>query len=141
MGTLQAVPETQNNEPRGTLSSSMLERMTLILESFESRCDRLTLEDVVRRTDLPRSTVHRILTQLVRLHWLEHNSLGYSVGIRLLGFTDTSGNHSKLGEVAAPLLQKLHTKTTMIVHLAILDGGQIFYSDKVDRLSATFREG
>ncbi|MEO9221767.1 MAG: helix-turn-helix domain-containing protein, partial [Mycobacteriaceae bacterium] len=46
---------------RRELPPSMVERMTLILDSFDRRSARLNLEDVASRTQLPRSTAHRIL--------------------------------------------------------------------------------
>ena len=64
--------QAADEQPR-TLPPSMVERMTLILEAFDSPTRRLTLEQVSQRTTLPRSTAHRILDQLVRLDWLEHD--------------------------------------------------------------------
>ena len=56
-----------NAQAKKDLPPSMIERMTLILDAFDGRAARLTLEEVVCRTQLPRSTVHRILDQLVKL--------------------------------------------------------------------------
>ncbi|RAY13530.1 IclR family transcriptional regulator [Actinomadura craniellae] len=109
----------------------MVERMTLIMDSFTGRYTRLTLEDVARRTHLPRSTAHRILDQLVRLRWLEHTSLGYSLGRRALDLGGGDGSHGEVREAAAPLLHELQLKTGMVVHLAVLDGAKVFYLDKV----------
>lgn len=135
MSAPTAVTE-EGDERRGGLPPSMVERMTLILDSFDGRCDRLTLEDVARRTELPRSTTHRIVDQLVRLSWLERTSAGYALGQRPLGFTDHGGSYADLREVAAPLLHELHMKTGLVVHLAILDGANVYYLDKVGGRSA-----
>ena len=70
MSASTAVERNDSASGRG-LPPSMVERMTLILDSFDGRRDRLTLEDVARRTELPRSTTHRIVDQLVRLRWLQ----------------------------------------------------------------------
>lgn len=130
MGAPTAVRD-EGDERRGGLPPSMVERMTLILDSFDGRCDRLTLEDIARRTELPRSTTHRIVDQLVRLSWLERTSAGYALGQRPLGFTDHGGSYADLREVTAPLLHELHMKTGLVVHLAILDGANVYYLDKV----------
>ncbi|WP_405393797.1 IclR family transcriptional regulator [Microbispora hainanensis] len=113
------------------LPQSMVERMTLIMDAFTGRSTRLTLEDVARRTHLPRSTAHRILDQLVRLDWLDHTSSGYSLGKRALGLGGRDGGHGEIREAAAPLLHRLQIRTGMVVHLAVLDGAEIFYLDKV----------
>ncbi|PTR22821.1 IclR family transcriptional regulator [Rhodococcus sp. OK519] len=117
---------------RGSTPPSMIERMTLILDVFEDRSTRLTLEEIGVRTQLPRSTVHRILEQLVRLDWVEHASFGYCLGRRASSLG--SGNGSSNGDLrvaAAPLLHELHLQTGMVVHLAVLDGRDSVYLDKV----------
>lgn len=115
---------------RRELPPSMVERMTLIIDAFDGRFTHLTLEDVARCTHLPRSTAHRILDQLVRLNWLEHSSFGYSLGKRALGIGGGDGSHGEIREAAAPLLHDLQMRTRMVVHLAVLDGSEIFYLDK-----------
>ncbi|WP_433608064.1 IclR family transcriptional regulator [Prescottella agglutinans] len=117
--------------PRRELPPSMVERMTLILDAFDGRASRLTLEEVACRTQLPRSTVHRILDQLVRLNWVEHASFGYCLGRRALGLGGGDGGHSEIRAAAAPLLHELHMQTGMVVHLAVLDGSESIYLDKV----------
>ncbi len=121
--------------PRRELPPSMVERMTLILDAFDGRASRLTLEEVACRTQLPRSTVHRILDQLVRLNWVEHASFGYCLGRRALGLGGGDGGHSEIRAAAAPLLHELHMQTGMVVHLAVLDGSESVYLDKVGGVS------
>ncbi|GAA0941401.1 IclR family transcriptional regulator [Actinocorallia libanotica] len=123
----QTTQTTVRDEP----PPSMVERMTLILDAFNGRSARLTLEDVARHTRLPRSTAHRILDQLVRQSWLEHNSYGYALGRRALGLGGQDRGHGKLREAAAPLLHELQITTGLVAHLAVLDGSEIFYLDKV----------
>lgn len=121
---------------RRDLPPSMLERMTLIVDAFDGPTQRLTLEEVADRTRLPRSTVHRILDQLVRLDWMEHVSSGYRMGRRAIGFGGHAG-HTPLREAAAPILHDLHIQTGMVVHLSVLDGGESFYLDKIGGRAAT----
>ncbi len=123
--------------PRRELPASMVERMTLILDAFEGRAARLTLEDVARSTCLPRSTAHRILDQLVRLEWLEHSTFGYALGRRALGLGGQADVHGELRGAAAPLLHDLQLKTGMVVHLAVLTGAEVHYLDKVGGRFAT----
>ena len=127
-----ATPERRESPP------SMVERMTLILDAFNGPSARLTLEDVARRTRLPRSTAHRILDQLVRQRWLAHHSFGYGLGQRALGLGGQDGGHGKIREAAAPLLHELQVTTGLVAHLAVLDGADVFYLDKLGgRLAAS----
>ncbi|WP_230420826.1 IclR family transcriptional regulator [Actinomadura soli] len=117
---------------------SMIERMTLILDAFSGPSARLTLEDVARRTGLPRSTAHRILDQLVRQRWLAHHAFGYGLGRRALGLGGQDGGHGKIREAAAPLLHGLQVTTGLVAHLAVLDGPEVHYLDKLGgRLAAS----
>ncbi|MEV6162196.1 IclR family transcriptional regulator [Streptomyces sp. NPDC052052] len=109
----------------------MVERVTLIMDVFEGQTVRLSLEEVARYTQLPRSTAHRILDQLVRLCWLEHTGLGYGLGRRALRFGGGDGAHGRIRESAAARLHQLQIKTGMVVHLAVLDGPDVYYLDKV----------
>ncbi|WP_460062920.1 IclR family transcriptional regulator [Streptomyces sp. YKOK-I1] len=109
----------------------MMERVTLIMDLFERPQTHLTLETVSRRTRLPRSTTHRILDQLVRLDWLRHTVAGYVLGRRALGLGGRETGHGALRSAAAPHLLDLAVRTRMVVHLAVLDGPEIYYLDKV----------
>jgi DNA-binding IclR family transcriptional regulator len=113
------------------LPPSMVERMTLIMDSFERPQTRLTLEEVAQRTSLPRSTTHRILDQLVRLGWLTHTTCGYGLGPRALGLGGREIGHTALRAAAAPRLHDLAIRTEMVVHLAVLDGTEVYYLDKI----------
>ncbi len=113
------------------LPPSMMERVTLIMDLFERPQTHRTLETVSRQTHLPRSTTHRILDQLVRLDWLRHTAAGYTLGTRALGLGGREIGHSALRAAAAPHLLDLAVRTRMVVHLAVLDGPEIYYLDKV----------
>lgn len=123
--------EPEGGADRPGLPPSMVERMTLILDAFTTPSTRLTLEQVARTTHLPRSTAHRILDQLVRLEWLSHSSFGYALGSRSLGLGGSGGSHLELREAAAAALHDLQIRTGLVVHLAILDGAEVRYLDKV----------
>lgn len=117
----------QAGEP--DLPLSMVERMTRILDAFDNRSSRLSLEEVARRARLPRSTVYRILHQLTESSWVEHTSVGYALGRRARGLG--GDGHDRIRAAAAPLLHELHLRTGLVVHLTVLDGGDTVYLDKV----------
>ncbi|MBF6331599.1 IclR family transcriptional regulator [Nocardia transvalensis] len=109
---------------------SMIERMTLILDAFDASTPTLTLLELVDRTGLPRSTVHRILDQMIRLRWLAHTSGGYRLGMRTLELGGLTADHNETRDAVGPLLHELAQRTGLVGHLAVLDGRDVVYLDK-----------
>jgi len=122
-----AIDLNTRTSERPELPPSMVERMTLIVDAFDSRFSQLNLEQIACRTQLPRSTAHRILDQLVRLDWLKHSATGYRLGRRALGL----GQDGEIRTAAADVLHELHLRTGMVVHLAVLQGSVEVYLDKI----------
>jgi len=109
---------------------SMIERMTLILDAFDGSTPILTLLGLAERTGLPRSTVHRILDQMIRLRWLAHAPGGYRLGLRPLELGGLAADHNEIRDVVSPLLHDLCQRTGMVGHLGVLDGREVLYLDK-----------
>ncbi|ORL72477.1 IclR family transcriptional regulator [Prescottella equi] len=128
MARVDPAESTAATRPRRRVAPSMIERMTLIMDVFEDRSTRLTLEEVGIRAGLPRSTVHRILDQLIGLEWVEHASFGYCLGRRARRFGGSVDGEIRVA--AAPSLHELHMQTGMVVHLSVLDGADGVYLDK-----------
>jgi DNA-binding IclR family transcriptional regulator len=127
----------------GASRASVLERATWILDLFLSGTEVYLLEDIARETELPRSTAFRLVTQLVDLGWLVHDSRGgYRLGSRAhaLGARTMSGSggheYADLRSVAARLLSHLHRRTDAAVHLGVLEGGYLYYLDKIGGIEA-----
>ncbi len=137
MSVLDAAETDRAVEPREVPPQSMVQRMTTIIEAFTSSSTRLSLEEVARATGLPRSTAHRIMNQLVALSWIRHTPSGYSLGARALGLGAGSAADIELREAAATDLHDLHLRTGLVVHLAVLDGADVRYLDKVGGRHAT----
>ncbi|WP_308188516.1 IclR family transcriptional regulator [Nocardia spumae] len=114
----------------GSIPVSMIERMTLILDAFDAATPTLTLLELVERTGLPRSTVHRILDQMIRLRWLAHSAGGYRLGMRTLELGGLTADHNEIRDAVSPLLHELSQRTGMVGHLAVLDGREVVYLDK-----------
>lgn len=114
-----------------TQAPSMVSRMTMIMEAFELNDARLLLDEITARAGLPRSTTHRILDQLVQLGWLEHATDGYSMGWRSLKYRSNDSIINRIRTEAAPLLHELQIRTGKVVHLAVLEGANIRYLDKL----------
>jgi DNA-binding IclR family transcriptional regulator len=127
------LPEAAATPPR----PGVVERMTQILDVFLAGEGPYRLEDVTSCTGLPRSTTFRLLSQLVRLQWLEHGVNGYRLGGRVLGMPSRDVDHRELRSAAADVLNELHLSTGAVAHLGVLDGATVTYLDKVGGRAAT----
>ncbi|PWV77045.1 DNA-binding transcriptional regulator, IclR family [Prauserella marina] len=119
-----------------TARPSVIERVTQILDVFMMGPERLLLEDITRVTGLPRSTAFRILSQLVGLQWLEHDNRGYRLGTRLHGLGARRHDHGDVRAAAATALNDLHLATGAVAHLAVLEGANVHYLDKIGGAAA-----
>ncbi|MBD0418641.1 IclR family transcriptional regulator [Streptomyces sp. TRM S81-3] len=110
---------------------SLLEKAALVLGAFQGSTPRLTLTEVVHRSGLPRSSVHRILDQLVQLRWLDRDGRDYRLGMRMLELGAMASHHNRLRRAALPHLHELHEKVGHVVHLAVIDGPEVVYLERI----------
>ncbi|WP_224763596.1 IclR family transcriptional regulator [Salinibacterium sp. ZJ70] len=118
-------------EPAGSSSpNAMVDRVVLIMNAFKGSRARLGLADVVEATGLPRSSAHRILQQLAGAGWLEREHNGYRLGLGIFELGALVGYRSRITHAARPLLREL-SAGRYVAHLAVLDGTDVVYLDKV----------
>ena len=112
-------------------SQSMVDRVVAILGSFSRARSQLGLAEIARLTDLPKSSTHRILQQLVTARWVERVDGDYRLGLGIFEIGSLVAHHNRLVDLARPLMRELssHRLTT---HLAVLDGTDVVYLEKVD---------
>jgi DNA-binding IclR family transcriptional regulator len=108
-----------------------IDRADLILKAF-SGPGQLTLAQIARRTGVPRSSVHRMLERLVHLGWLSRSGHQYRLGLRLFELGTLAVQQDRLHAAAIPYLRELRRLTGHTVHLAILDGADVIYLEKLD---------
>jgi DNA-binding IclR family transcriptional regulator len=111
---------------------SVISRALAILDAFDSAHCRLSLSEVSRRSGLPLATTHRFVNELVAWRGLCRCDDGrYEVGLRLWEVGLLAPMHSRLREVALPFLQTLYEATRENVHLAVRDGRDTLYVEKL----------
>jgi DNA-binding IclR family transcriptional regulator len=110
--------------------SAVIDRISLVLDAFDGP-GRLSLAQVVRRTGLPRSSAHRMLERLVQLRWLRRQGRDYELGMRLVELGSLAVHQDRLHRAAQPVLHELHRVTGLVVHLAVLDGADVVYLEKI----------
>lgn len=112
--------------------SSMVDRVVLILSIFEhSSAEALTAGQISVRSGIPRSSVHRILQQLVSARWLMRHEDGYALGLRMFEIGSLVAHRSRITCAARPFTHELAERTGQVVHLAVLDQQDVVYLDKV----------
>jgi IclR family transcriptional regulator, acetate operon repressor len=111
--------------------TSVLERALNILSCFERSDRTVTLADLARRAAMPKSTVHRLASQLTLLGLLRQDDHGYRLGLRLFELGEIALEQAGLVVKARPILADLHRTTNATVHLAILDEFEVLYLAKV----------
>ncbi|WP_226437895.1 IclR family transcriptional regulator [Rhodococcus yananensis] len=116
--------------PTGTL-----QRAAVILDAFTGT-DHMNLSQVVAATGLPRTSVHRVLEQLVALRWVHRDGMDYRLGARMIELGAAAARQNVLRRAALPTLQRLHRLSGCVVHLGIRDGADAVYLDKVGGESA-----
>jgi DNA-binding IclR family transcriptional regulator len=107
-------------------------RLLAILDAFDIEHLRLSLSDIARRADLSLPTAHRLVGELTQWRGLERDQDGlYRIGTRAWEVGLLHPLHTRLREVALPFLQSLYETSRENVHLAVLDGFDAMYVEKL----------
>lgn len=105
-----------------------------LIEMVSDHPDGVGITELATQAGMYKSTVHRLLTTLMKRGYIEQEEatgkykLGYTLldmGMKLLSSID-------LRREALSFLQQLAVESNEVVHLAILDQGEIVYVEKVE---------
>ena len=112
--------------------ASVLGRAIGLLRAIGEDDDTVTLAELGRRTGLPRSTVHRLVGELLALGMLDRApDAAVTLGARLWELGELSPLSLRLRERALPHLQTLYEATGENVHLAVISGVEALYVARV----------
>jgi DNA-binding IclR family transcriptional regulator len=112
----------------------VLDRALGILELLSADGPGLTLGELVERTGLHKSTVHRLLMVLEQHRFIEKKSAtgAYHLGLKLFELGSRALGQLDLHERARPHLERLVFETGETAHLCMLDEGEVLYLEKVE---------
>lgn len=84
--------------------------------------------------DVAKSTAFRILNSLMNRGYVEQNieTTKYYLGLKLLELGEIVSSRLDIKQIAYPYLYKIREATGETAHLAILDGTEIIYIDKIE---------
>jgi IclR family pca regulon transcriptional regulator len=112
-----------------------IQRGLQILEAFTPSSPRMRFQEMVKKTGLPKVTVHRFLRTLTALQYIsyEPESKQYFLSPRVMSLGYTALSAMDVRNVAHPFLEQLSEVTGQNVNLGILDGTEIVYVDRIKK--------
>jgi IclR family acetate operon transcriptional repressor len=114
---------------------SSLTRGLGLLELFSVRDSEISVSEMARRSGIPKSTTHRLVSDLIAWGALEHGATGVRLGVRLFELGHLVPAQRRLREIALPYAHNLNEVTHLTSNLAIRDGQEIIYIEKVSSRS------
>lgn len=103
-----------------------------LLGAFDAEHRSLTLSAMARRAGMPLATAHRLTAELQRWGALARLPGGeYVIGRRLWDLGLLAPVQSGLRQAASPFLHDLYGATLATVHLAVRDGTEVLYVDRL----------
>ena len=117
-----------------TQSVPALERGLALLEMLTGSSNGLTVSDFVRRSGLPKSSVHCLVVTLARCGYLRRceRTHRFVLDLKLLPMASTALGQIELSEQGAPHLNVLTRATQLTAHMAIYDQDESVLIGKVD---------
>lgn len=116
--------------------ASQVRSLTLALAALDCLAaePELGVTEVARRLGIAKSSAHRILTTLVANGYVQRlpERRSYRLGIRLHELGALVASRSRLRDHALPLLENLRAQTGETAHLAVPEGSQMFYVERLE---------
>jgi DNA-binding IclR family transcriptional regulator len=117
--------------PRGGVQSvaTALDLLDCLADERE-----LGVAELGRRLGIAKSSAHRILTTLVMKGYVQQipETRNYRLGLRLHELGALVASRSQLRDHALPLLEALRAQTGETAHLAVPEGAQMFYVERLE---------
>jgi DNA-binding IclR family transcriptional regulator len=114
--------------------SVAVERALGMLEAVAQEPDGLSNAEISRKLQIPKSSASYILRTLEKQNYLNRDGQSgkYRVGLKILSLSRGALSGIDVREVALPIMRHLVDKTNLTCHLAILDGPEAVYIEKVE---------
>jgi IclR family acetate operon transcriptional repressor len=136
MGLVFRIPE-QGGKLLGEVDGSVVasvDRALRILQELSRASQGLSLNDLAVRLGIPKSSLHRILGALKHRRFVTQPETGgpYFLGSELLATAFRFHDTLDLRALIHPLLARVSAELKETTHMAVLDGAEVVYHDKVD---------
>lgn len=117
--------EQEFADAAGTEFLEALARGLKVIEAFGRDRRWLTLSDVARLVDLPRASVRRTLTTLVKLGYAEVDDRLFRLTPRILTLAGAYLSSNAISDIVQPALERLSDELGEACSAAVLDGADI----------------
>lgn len=117
---------------RGQLDS--VRNAARLLKQFSYQQRQLGVSELARQLHLGKSTVHRLVTTLTAERLLEKDpdTEKYRLGLAIYDLSAAVSAHFALHEAVIPAMAQLRNTTGETVQLAVLDGREVVYVERLD---------
>lgn len=116
----------------GQVTRSVTGRAIAILDTFTIKNRRQSLASISRRSQLPLTTVHRLVHELEKQAALVRGADGdYEIGSKIWRLGMLASVHTELREVALPYMQDVFELGNDAVQIAVLDGLRCLVVDRI----------
>ncbi|MPZ83600.1 MAG: helix-turn-helix domain-containing protein [Actinophytocola sp.] len=112
--------------------NSVVGRAFALLSAFRPEDPEVGLATLCRRTGISKTTAHRLLRELSTWDAVEQVGRGWRLGMTMFELGQLAPRQRGLREAAAPFLADLFQATGQTVHLAVPDGTEVVYVQKID---------
>lgn len=107
-------------------------RLLAVVDAFDQGGDGvLSLADIAAHAQLPASTTHRMLAELIAWGGVEKAASGYRLGLKMWRLGTRHVGTRTLRQVSLPYLEDLLALTQQNVTLAVLDGAAALYVERL----------
>ena len=107
---------------QGGVPVSVLDRFIAILEIVRESHGSTTITQLALATGIPKSTVSRLVADLVRKRYLTRTEGGVAIGLRLFELGARASTPRRLGAAALPVLAELFKATGEHINVAVQEG-------------------
>jgi IclR family transcriptional regulator, KDG regulon repressor len=110
-----------------------VQRAVDILDLFDLRTQELGVTEIARALDLPKSTAAGLIFTLEQNNYLDQNTVTrkYRLGFKLAERAGVFLNQFDIRQAAFPVLEELRNSTNESVNLAICDGQNVIYIERM----------
>jgi DNA-binding IclR family transcriptional regulator len=108
---------------------SVLGKVQVIVEALAA--GQMGLSELARRTGVAKASVHRLCNDLVEWGILERSGDSFRLGPRLFELGQRVPARRSLCDAALPFMEDLFVATMQNVHLAVLEGTEVMYAEKI----------
>lgn len=100
-----------------------------ILKLFTPKTPQFSVTEIAILLELPKSTVHRLLKELVAEGFLtqDEKNLKYKLGFSILGLGGVVQSHKEIYQEAEPLLKELVARFQFPVHICVMEQRNVVY--------------